>query len=77
MVACHRGHSLCVHLLLTHNASVTQVDSKGLCALHYAAYSGSVDCLMLLLQQKTEESNSKAPGGVNFGDPTPLVIATK
>lgn len=51
MLACHYGHSSCVHLLLHRKVNVKQVNPvDGRSSLHYAAMNGQTECLLALIQ---------------------------
>ena len=91
--AAHGGHTLCVQILLQNNADITILDKRGsdcfepiddlsgISALSYAAYSGSLSSIMLLLQESNKlKHGHESPSGINHTDNsgmTPLLFACK
>ncbi|KAF4637226.1 hypothetical protein G7Y89_g846 [Cudoniella acicularis] len=53
-LACKRGDSASTRVLLRHGANILYADDDGLNSLHYAAMSGNVETMLLVLKHSDE-----------------------
>lgn len=70
-IACWRGDSDMVKLLLRSKASTSMKAKDHFTALHFAVQSGSLECCMLLLEQNKNLCNMR----ISKGNKTPLHMA--